>query len=123
MSIAYARLPDLAIPDGTKPSNALTALDLEDAVAIVLTAPATIAESLTYVIQVRRWGAATWTTLQEGDIGVALADVLAPAAAKSQCYEMSRLGISAFHSFRINASGVVSDALRVWEATKLWEGM
>ncbi|KKL24537.1 hypothetical protein LCGC14_2414360, partial [marine sediment metagenome] len=45
MSIAYARLPDLAIPNGTKPSNALTALDLEDAVAIVLTAPATIAES------------------------------------------------------------------------------
>ena len=122
MSISHSKLPDLAIPNGAQPSNAIGSQELEDAVAIVLTAPAAL-DALTYIIQVRRWGAATWVTLQEGFIGTALADVLPPAADKAQCYDMRVVGISAFHSFRIKASGNVGDALHIWEATKLWEGI
>ena len=122
MSIAFATLPDLAIPINTKPSNALVALDLEDAVAILLIAPAAL-DGNTYTIQVRRRAAATWVTLQAGAIGVALADVAPPAATKAFCYDMMTYGLSAFHSFRINSSSNVGDADHVWEAIKLWEGM
>ena len=122
MSLNHSRLPDLSFPNGVNISNAIPNLEMEDAVAILLIAPAAL-DSLTYTIEIRRWGAATWTTLQEGDIGVALADVAPPAAGKSQCYEMSRLGISAGHSFRLKASSTVSNAIHVFEAIKLWEGM
>lgn len=122
MSISFGRLPDLAFPNTTDVTNVIISADIDDAIALLLTAPAAL-DALTYTIEIRRWGAATWTTLQEGDIGTALADVLPPAAAKSQCYEMSRLGISAGHSFRLKASGNVGDALHIFEATKLWEGI
>ncbi len=122
MSISFARLPDLAIPVNTKPSNALTALDLEDAVAILLIAPDSL-DGNTYTIQVRRRAAATWVTLQAGAIGNALADVAPPAAGKSFCYDSLVYGLPAFHSFRINSSVNVGDALHVWEAIKLWKGM
>lgn len=122
MSLHSARLPDLAIPNSSTPSNAIARLEMEDAIGFLLLAPAAL-DALTYVIQIRRDGAATWVTLQEGDIGTALADVLAPAAAKAQFYDVRRLGISAGFSFRINASGNVGDALHIWEANKLWEGI
>ena len=119
MGLHVAQLPDLAIPNGTKPSNALTRADIEDAIGILLIAPAAL-DAVTYTIQIRRNGAATWVALQEGDIGVALADVLPPAAGKAQFYDFSRLGISAGHSFRINAASNVGDALHIWEASKIW---
>ena len=122
MSISHARLPDLAIPNGTQPSNAIGSQELEDAVAIVLTAPAAL-DANTYTIQVRRWGADTWVTLQEGFIGTSLADAAPPAAGKAQCYDMRVYGFSAFHSFRIKSSVNVGDTLHIWEATKLWEGI
>ncbi|KKL04149.1 hypothetical protein LCGC14_2618940 [marine sediment metagenome] len=122
MGLHVAQLPDLAIPNGTKPSNALTRADIEDAIGILLIAPAAL-DAVTYTIQIRRNGAATWVALQEGDIGVALADVLPPAAGKAQFYDFSRLGISAGHSFRINAASNVGDALHIWEASKIWTGM
>ncbi len=122
MSISSARLPDLAIPNVGTDTNVLTRADLEGATAIALTAPAAL-DALTYTIQVRRDGAATWATLQEGDIGTALADVLAPAAAKAQVYQMKKLALSAFHSIRIHASSAVGDALHIWEANVLWEGI
>ncbi len=122
MSISFARLPDLAIPNGTKPSNALTDAELEDAVAILLIAPAAL-DGNTYTIQVRRRAAATWVTLQAGAIGTSLADVAPPAAAKAFCYDMLTYGFSAFHSFRINSDTNVGDALHIWECVKLWEGI
>ena len=122
MSIAFARLPDLAIPINTKPSNALTDLDLDGAVAILLIAPAAL-DGNTYTIQVRRRAAATWVTLQGGTIGTSVADVAPPAATKAFCYDMLTYGLSAFHSFRINSSVNVGDADHVWEAIMLWEGM
>ncbi len=122
MSISFARLPDLAIPINTKPSNALTAEDLEDAVAILLVAPASL-DGNTYIIQVRRRAAATWVTLQAGAIGTAIANVAPPAAGKAFCYDMMTYGLSAFHSFRIYSDTNVGDADHVWEAIKLWEGM
>ena len=120
MGLHSARLPDLAIPNGTKPSNAITREMIEDAVAIALTAPAAL-DGNTYTIQVRRDGAATWVALQEGIIGVALTDVIAPAAGKAQIYRFDTHALSAFHSFRINSSVNVGDALHIWEANKLWE--
>jgi len=122
MSIAFSKLEDLAIPNGTKPSNAIIQESIDDAVAILLIAPAAL-DGNTYVIQGRRHGAATWVTLQEGIIGVALADVNAPAAGKALCYNMKDFAFSAFHSFRINSTVNVGDALHIWEAIKLWEGM
>ena len=122
MSISFARLPDLAIPNGTKPSNALTDAELEDAVAILLIAPAAL-DGNTYTIQVRRRAAATWVTLQAGAIGTSLADVAPPAAAKAFCYDMLTYGFSAFHSFRINSDTNVGDALHIWECVKPWEGI
>lgn len=122
MSIAFARLPDLAIPINTQPSNALTDLDLEDAVAILLVAPDAL-DGHTYIIQVRRRTAATWVTLQAGAIGTSVANVAPPLGGKAFCYDMMTYGLSAFHSFRIYSDGQVGDALHVWEAIKLWEGM
>ncbi|HEC66960.1 MAG TPA: hypothetical protein ENI23_16920 [bacterium] len=122
MGLHVAQLPDLAIPNSAAPSNALVRADIEDAIGILLIAPAAL-DALTYTIQIRRNGAATWVALQEGDIGVALADVLAPAAGKAQFYDFTRLGISAGHSFRINASSTVGDALHIWEASKIWTGV
>ncbi len=119
MSISFATLPDLAIPNGTKPSNALTDLDLDGAVAILLIAP-TALDGNTYTIQVRRRAAATWVTLQAGAIGTSLADVAPPAAAKAFCYDSLTYGLPAFHSFRINSDTNVGDALHIWEAIKLW---
>ena len=122
MSIAFSKLTDLAIPNGTKPSNAIAQELIDDAVAILLIAPAAL-DSVTYTIQGRRWGAATWVTLQEGIIGVALADVGPPAAGKALCYNMADYAFNAFHSFRINSGTNVGDALHIWECIKLWEGM
>ena len=119
MSIAFSKLEDLAIPNGTKPSNAIIQESIDDAVAILLIAPAAL-DGNTYVIQGRRHGAATWVTLQEGIIGVALADVNAPAAGKALCYNMKDFAFSAFHSFRINSNTNVGDALHIWECIKLW---
>ena len=122
MSIAFSKLTDLAIPNGTKPSNAIAQELIDDAVAILLIAPAAL-DGNTYTIQVRRRAAATWVTLQAGAIGTSLADVAPPAATKAFCYDMMTYGLSAFHSFRVNSSVNVGDALHVWEAIKLWEGM
>ncbi|MEK0326040.1 MAG: hypothetical protein QQN63_10090 [Nitrosopumilus sp.] len=122
MSISYARLPDLAIPNSTDVSNAIEREEIEDAIAILLIAPAAL-DALTYTMEGRRHGAATWVTLQEGIIGTALADVNAPAAAKALTYDMRIHAFSAFHSFRIKSSGNVGDALHVWEVIKLWEGI
>ena len=119
MSIAFSRLEDLAIPNGTKPSNAIIQESIDDAVAILLIAPAAL-DAVTFTIQGRRHGAATWVALQEGFIGTALADVLPPAAGKAFCYNMVDFAFNAFHSFRINSGTNVTDALHVWEAIKLW---
>ncbi len=122
MSIAFAKLTNLAIPNGTKPSNAIAQELIDDAVAILLIAPAAL-DGNTYTIEGRRWGAATWVTLQEGFIGVALADVHPPAAAKALCYNMADYAFNAFHSFRIISTVNVGDALHIWECVKLWEGI
>ena len=121
MGLHAARLPDVQIDNTGTASNALTRAELEDAIGILLTAPATL-DAETFTIQIRRDGASTWVDLQEADIGTALADVLAPAADKAQYYDFRRLGISAAHSFRIFSTGAVA-ADRAWEANKLYEGI
>ena len=121
MSISFSILPDLVIDGSGTDSNVLLGVDIEDAVALVIIGMISL-QSKAYVIQGRRHGAATWVTLQEGMIGVALADVVLPAADKALCYDMRVFGISAFHSFRIHSpSSVTGD--QTWEVVKLWEGM
>jgi len=121
MSIAFARLPDLAIPDTTQPSNAILQEQIDDAVAILIIAPAAL-DANVYTIEGRRHGAATFVTMTEGFIGVAIADILAPAAGKAFCYNMVDFGFNAFFSFRIKSDTNVTDELHVWECIKLWEG-
>lgn len=121
MSRAHARLTDLVIPISTQISNAVVVADIEDAVALVITAPATL-DAFVFTIQVRRWAGATFAALQEGDIGAALANVVVPLADKALTYEMSRIGISAFHSFRIKSDTNVA-AERTFELAKIWEGI
>ena len=121
MSISFSILPDMVIDGSGTDSNVLVSADIEDAVALVIIGMNGL-QSKSYVIQGRRWGADSWVTLQEGYIGVALADVVLPAADKALCYDMRVFGISAFHSFRIHSpSSVTGD--QTWEVTKLWEGM
>jgi len=121
MSIAFARLPDLAIPNTTKPSNVIEQEAIDDAVAILLIAPAAL-DANVYTIEGRRHGATTFVTLQEGSIGTALADVKPPAAGKSFSYDMREFAFNAFSAFRIVSDTNVTDALHVWECIKLWEG-
>lgn len=121
MSIAHGRLPNLVIPNTGTDSNVIVVADVEDAVALVITAPGTL-DAFTFTIEVRRWAGATFATMQEGDIGAALADLGPPAAGKSLTYDMKRIGLSAVHSFRIHVSAAVA-AERTFEVTKLWEGI
>lgn len=121
MSVSYARVADLVISNAGTDSNAILVADIEDSSALVITAPATL-DAFTFTIEVRRWAAATFVTMQEGDIGAALADVGPPAAGKSLTYQMNRIGLSAVHSFRIHVSAAVA-AERTFEVTKIWEGI
>lgn len=121
MSVSYARVADLVVPISTAISNAILVEDIQDAIAIVIASPDTL-DALTFTLRVRRWDDTTYILIQEGDIGVALADVGLPAAAKALTYDMKRIGLSAFHSFRVNVSSNVA-AERTFEVTKIWEGI
>jgi len=120
MSISFGRLPDLVIPNTGTDSNVIANAEVEDAVALIITAPDTL-DAFTFTIEIRRWAAATFVTMQEGDIGAALADLKPPAAGKAVTFDMKRIGLSAVHSFRIHVSAAVA-AERTFEVTKLWEG-
>ena len=121
MSIAFAKLPDLVVPISTAVSNAILQEQIDDAIALVIASPATL-DALTFTLRVRRWGDTNYIAIQEGDIGVALADVGLPAADTALTYDMRRIGLSGFHSFRVNVSSTVA-AERTFELTKLWEGI